>query len=208
MAQDSGIYLLSYFVILYVFTRVDQQLHNYRAFPRISRPGAFRGAIRGRKIAIPHGPPASGEVQVQRDSSFLHGTKQHGAPHQTAGYGHGGGRGGGLKKKKRGQNFVRVRSGAVHHGQWRSYPPRLGSVHDETLWGGYFRGPGANAPLFRAPDVHLRLELREGGLGARRRTDKRAGAPAFGAGSSGPGDGTESRRRGRTTSECASAKVF
>jgi hypothetical protein len=99
-------------------------------------------------------------------------------------------------------------SGAVHHGPRRLYPPRLGSVHGEPLWGGYFRGPGAYAFIFRAPDVQLRLELREGGLGARRRTDKRTGAPAFGAGSSGPGDGTESRRRGRTTSECASAKFF
>ena len=96
----------------------------------------------------------------------------------------------------------------MHHGQWRLSPPRLGSVHGETLWGGYFRGTGASAPVFRAPDVHLRLWVREGGLGARRRTDKRAGAPAFGAGSSGPGEGTESRRRGQTTSECASAKVF
>jgi len=193
------------YYIEYYDTRY-QQLHNYRTLPRISRRGAFRGAIRGQKIAIPHGPPASGEVQ--HDSSFLHCTKQHRAPRRTARNEHCGGTGGGLKKKKRGQNFVRVRSGAVHHGLWRSYPPRLGSVHDETLLGGYFRGPGANAPLFRAPDVHLRLELREGGLGARRRTDKRTGAPAFGAGSSGPGDGTESRRRGRTTSECASAKVF
>jgi hypothetical protein len=107
-----------------------------------------------------------------------------------------------------GQNFERVRSGVMHHGRWPLYPPRLGSVHDETLWGGYFRGPGANAPIFRAPDVHLRVDLREGGLGARRRTDKRPGAPASGAGSSGPGEGTESRRRGQTTSECASAKVF
>jgi hypothetical protein len=119
-------------------------------FPRISRRGAFRGAIRGQKIAIPHGPPASGEVQ--RDSSFLHCTKQHGAPHQTARYEHCGGTGGGLKKKKRGQNFVRVRSGAVHHGRWPMSPLCLQFIHSQTRWGGYLGGLRASAPVPGHPE--------------------------------------------------------
>lgn len=78
MAQDSGVYLPSYFVVLYVFTRVDQHVHNDSTKnEHISRRGV-QGATAGQKTPIPHGPPASSAVQ--RQSSFQYCTELRGDP--------------------------------------------------------------------------------------------------------------------------------